>query len=264
MRNARLLIAENVKRLRLSLNLTQEQVAARAEMPHRTYQNLEYGRSMPHSRNIEKLAKALGVSEAELFKDQRVPQPPPALSQVSISKMTPEELNAFTRAILENNKKLEAENAGIQYKQHQNVDSVDKSHIEALEKQVRELKEQNETMSKRLAIIDETMAAIEDLEKIAPHLRKYVIAASKNERARNLFTAILGEEALGERTGEMQADELAVLDLMIESGAFDEHDRLVEEEKKKRAETKQKEKAQVEEAKQQALAARRKLASGAS
>lgn len=144
MRNARLLIAENVKRLRLSLNLTQEQVAARAEMPHRTYQNLEYGRSMPHSRNIEKLAKALGVSEAELFKDQRVPQPPPALSQTSISKMTPEELNAFTRAILENNKKLEAENAGIQYKQHQNVDSVDKSHIEALEKQVRELKEQLE------------------------------------------------------------------------------------------------------------------------
>lgn len=129
-----------MRQIRKERKISVEKLAESIGLSSKQIYRIETGESWPPPETITRLAGGLGVQESDLFRGSTQDSP----SQTSISKMTPEELNAFTRAILENNKKLEAENAGIQYKQHQNVDSVDKSHIEALEKQARELKEQLE------------------------------------------------------------------------------------------------------------------------
>ncbi len=55
-------IGKNIRRLRTQLQMTQEQVAERAEMSVRYFQTLEAGRCMPTVRTVFKVARALGVS----------------------------------------------------------------------------------------------------------------------------------------------------------------------------------------------------------
>lgn len=50
-------------------NRTQLEIATEAEIPVTTYQRMESGNYWPEHRNIEKIAKALGRNEIDLFHD---------------------------------------------------------------------------------------------------------------------------------------------------------------------------------------------------
>jgi transcriptional regulator with XRE-family HTH domain len=61
-----------IRRRRRELDFSQEELAERAEL-HRTYiSDIERGERNPSLENIEKLAKALGISIARLFTDYGV------------------------------------------------------------------------------------------------------------------------------------------------------------------------------------------------
>ncbi|MCH7692008.1 MAG: helix-turn-helix transcriptional regulator [Proteobacteria bacterium] len=64
--NAKQILAENVRRLRLSAGLSQEELAARADL-HRTYiSSIERSKRNVTLKNIFLLAQALGVTPATL------------------------------------------------------------------------------------------------------------------------------------------------------------------------------------------------------
>jgi transcriptional regulator with XRE-family HTH domain len=61
-----------MRRRRRELDLSQEELAERADL-HRTYvSSIERGERNPSLENIEKLAKALGISIARLFTEYGV------------------------------------------------------------------------------------------------------------------------------------------------------------------------------------------------
>lgn len=62
-------LGENLKRLRRERNLTQGEFAAKAGVSLSFVQNLEKGKKWAGPRTISTLARALGVSEAQLFED---------------------------------------------------------------------------------------------------------------------------------------------------------------------------------------------------
>lgn len=62
-------LGENLKRLRRERNLTQGEFAAQAGVSLSFVQNLEKGKKWAGPRTISTLARALGVSEAQLFED---------------------------------------------------------------------------------------------------------------------------------------------------------------------------------------------------
>lgn len=59
--------AANLRKLRG--NRTQAELAELANIPFRTYQNLEGGTYWPEYKNVRAIAAALGVPETRLFKD---------------------------------------------------------------------------------------------------------------------------------------------------------------------------------------------------
>ncbi len=62
---------DKVKRLRRGKAWTQEQLAAEAEIGQSTVAQIESGvRANPHPRTLGKLAKALGVTPADLLPDE--------------------------------------------------------------------------------------------------------------------------------------------------------------------------------------------------
>ncbi len=64
--NAKQILAENVRRLRLSAGISQEELASRADL-HRTYiSSIERAERNVTLENIFLLAKALGVTPATL------------------------------------------------------------------------------------------------------------------------------------------------------------------------------------------------------
>lgn len=68
----------NVKRLRQERDLTQQEFAARAKLSISFLQNIEAGTKWAGPKTINTLAKALKVSETELFKDcEEKPKPEP-------------------------------------------------------------------------------------------------------------------------------------------------------------------------------------------
>jgi transcriptional regulator with XRE-family HTH domain len=58
---------ENLRRLRERFGLTQTEMARRAGVPFRSYQNWEMGSREPRLDGLSALAKALGVSADELL-----------------------------------------------------------------------------------------------------------------------------------------------------------------------------------------------------
>ena len=64
--DAQLLFARNMRRIRLSLELTQERLAERAELHPNYISSVERAERNISIRNIERIAKALGVTMAEL------------------------------------------------------------------------------------------------------------------------------------------------------------------------------------------------------
>jgi transcriptional regulator with XRE-family HTH domain len=61
-------LAENIKYYRSQLELTQEELARRAGVNRSYLAGIESGRRNTSARTIEKLARALGVSPADLLK----------------------------------------------------------------------------------------------------------------------------------------------------------------------------------------------------
>ena len=68
-RDAQLLFARNMRRTRLGLEMTQERLAERAELHPNYISSVERGERNISIRNIERIAKALGVTMAELVSE---------------------------------------------------------------------------------------------------------------------------------------------------------------------------------------------------
>lgn len=60
-------LGENVKRIRKEQNLTQFQLAEKAELSEETVKNIELSRCWTSDKNLAKITKALGVDISFLF-----------------------------------------------------------------------------------------------------------------------------------------------------------------------------------------------------
>lgn len=60
-------LGENVKRIRKKQNLTQFQLAEKAELSEETVKNIELSRCWTSDKNLAKITKALGVDISVLF-----------------------------------------------------------------------------------------------------------------------------------------------------------------------------------------------------
>ena len=70
--DAQLLFAQNMRRIRLGLEMTQERLAERAELHPNYISSVERGERNISIRNIERIAKALGVTMAELVSQPEI------------------------------------------------------------------------------------------------------------------------------------------------------------------------------------------------
>lgn len=66
-------IATNIRILRISLNMSQSDLAEKADMSLRGIQAIESEGSAPRASTLSKIAMALGVTEASLYKDPHKP-----------------------------------------------------------------------------------------------------------------------------------------------------------------------------------------------
>jgi transcriptional regulator with XRE-family HTH domain len=60
-------IGDNIKRIRLAKNLSQKEVISSAKLDAAQYSRIESGKTDPSVTTLDRIAKALGVSLAELF-----------------------------------------------------------------------------------------------------------------------------------------------------------------------------------------------------
>lgn len=60
-------LGENVKRIRKEQNMTQSQLAEKADLSEETVKNIELSRCWTSDKNLSKLTKALGVDICQLF-----------------------------------------------------------------------------------------------------------------------------------------------------------------------------------------------------
>lgn len=67
------ILANNVRALRKKRGMTQEALAESAGMSFRGVQQIEHQINWPTHSSVEALAKALGVSEAQLFTEPTIP-----------------------------------------------------------------------------------------------------------------------------------------------------------------------------------------------
>jgi transcriptional regulator with XRE-family HTH domain len=73
---AQVLVAKNVRRLRVELGLSQEALAVDAAIDRTYVSRIERGLENPTVAVLEKFAAALGISIADLFNDQLVGRGP--------------------------------------------------------------------------------------------------------------------------------------------------------------------------------------------
>ena len=67
-------ISKNIKRIREAKGLSQKEVISAIDMGAAQYSRIENGKTDPSVSTLVKIAKALGVSMAELFTDKEVLQ----------------------------------------------------------------------------------------------------------------------------------------------------------------------------------------------
>jgi transcriptional regulator with XRE-family HTH domain len=67
----RTILGRNVRRLRLSLKMTQSNLAERVESPRPLISNIERGEANPTLDTVTRIAVALGVEAAELLNPRR-------------------------------------------------------------------------------------------------------------------------------------------------------------------------------------------------
>ena len=68
MSKAHQILGKNVVRLRMTLHMTQEQMAEKAEISHRYLQSIEAGSKQPSINVVAQLRLALGCSWDELLR----------------------------------------------------------------------------------------------------------------------------------------------------------------------------------------------------
>lgn len=67
--NSKKILAENLKKYRLENRISQEELAARADLSTRGYGKIERGEVYPSLETLDKLARATGLSQACLLSD---------------------------------------------------------------------------------------------------------------------------------------------------------------------------------------------------
>lgn len=67
----RKIFASNIKRIRKSLGLTQEQFAEAIEMQPKSVINFESARNLPTGSNLQKICDKLNISPVRLFIEER-------------------------------------------------------------------------------------------------------------------------------------------------------------------------------------------------
>lgn len=60
-------VGENIKRIRTAKNLSQKEVTINASLDTAQYSRIENGKTDPSVNTLERIAKALGITLAELF-----------------------------------------------------------------------------------------------------------------------------------------------------------------------------------------------------
>lgn len=87
-------IADNIKRLRESFGLTQEQFGAIAGASDKAVSTWETGKAVPRMGAIQKIADHFGISKSDIIEDKEKPIPEDELDKELInllSDLTPEE-----------------------------------------------------------------------------------------------------------------------------------------------------------------------------
>lgn len=101
------LLSENLKTARKEARFTQEKLAEAASVSLRMLQDIEGQNSWPSPEMIEKLAKALGIDEARLFRDPKI-EPTPQEALVVLRKAletTPVDLKSLWESASEPRRK---------------------------------------------------------------------------------------------------------------------------------------------------------------
>ncbi len=73
--NSQKILAINLKKYRRQNHISQEELAARAELSTRGYGKIERGEVHPSLETLDKLARATGLSQAHLLSDENVDEP---------------------------------------------------------------------------------------------------------------------------------------------------------------------------------------------
>ena len=83
-----IMISDNIKRMREAKGLSQKEVISAISMGAAQYSRIENGKTDPSVSTVEKIAKALGVTMAELFTDANDLKEINSLNKTLIERVT--------------------------------------------------------------------------------------------------------------------------------------------------------------------------------
>lgn len=73
--NSKKILSENLKKYRQANRISQEELAARAELSTRGYGKIERGEVHPSLETLDKLARATGLSQSYLLSEESDTEP---------------------------------------------------------------------------------------------------------------------------------------------------------------------------------------------
>ena len=73
--NSKKILSENLKKYRQANRISQEELAARAELSTRGYGKIERGEVHPSLETVDKLARATGLSQSFLLSEESNTEP---------------------------------------------------------------------------------------------------------------------------------------------------------------------------------------------
>lgn len=108
MRDLKKIFSSNIKRLRKNRNLSQEQFAELVNMEWRSIQNLESGRNLARSQNLQKICDNLNIPPTELFLSEESDNIFEKISQINtiLNGMDEENIDIIYRIINALNNRL--------------------------------------------------------------------------------------------------------------------------------------------------------------
>lgn len=102
MYDIRQIFAHNIKRLRKSRDLTQEEFAEVIGMQWKSVVNFESGRNLPNSKNLQKICDKLNVHPEEFFFDSETKKLSNKVEQINktLYRMNEETVNTILKIAL--------------------------------------------------------------------------------------------------------------------------------------------------------------------